>query len=110
MIEVNSSISIKRNGISFLDTMKTKLLYEIVQSGSLRGAAKALNISYQHAWTLINEMNRIAPEPMVAKQRGGTNGGGAAITNYGIKILKEYKLIEEQVQKIINQINVEINL
>jgi molybdate transport system regulatory protein len=42
----------------------------------LSGAAKKLKISYQHAWNLIDEMNHVAPEPLVTLQRGGTNGGG----------------------------------
>jgi molybdate transport system regulatory protein len=110
MIEVECHISIKKNGKCFLSPTKTELLQEIVRNGSLSGAAKTLKISYQHAWDLIKEMNRIAPEPMVLKQRGGANGGGTEISNYGIKILKEYRLIESQVHKMIDQINVEINL
>jgi molybdate transport system regulatory protein len=43
-------------------------------------------------------------------QRGGVNGGGAEISVYGERILREYKQIEAQVKKLVNQINVEINL
>jgi len=110
MLEVECQISIKKNGSCFLNQVKTELLREIEQSGSMSGAAKKLKISYQHTWTMINEMNRSAPEPLVIKQRGGANGGGAEISVYGIKILRDYTLIEAQVKKLISQINVEINL
>jgi molybdate transport system regulatory protein len=110
MIEVECHISIKRNGVNFLNPVKTELLHEIIQSGSLSGAAKKLKISYQHVWTMIDEMNRAAPEPLVVKQRGGANGGGAMITAYGERILGEYRQIEAQAKKMVNQINVEINL
>jgi molybdate transport system regulatory protein len=110
MIEVDCQISIKRNGNSFLDPVKTKLLQEIIQCGSLSGAAKKLKISYQHAWTMIDDMNRIAPSPLVIKQRGGANGGGAEISEYGKNIINEYRQILAQVTKVISQINVEINL
>lgn len=110
MIEVECHISIKKNGTSFLSPVKTELLNEIRKSGSLNSAAKNLNISYQHVWTMIDEMNRIAPEPLVIKQRGGANGGGAEISGYGEKILQEYRMIQAQVKKIVDQINVEINL
>jgi molybdate transport system regulatory protein len=110
MIEVDCNILIKKNGTIFLGPVKTQLLNEIRKSGSLSGAAKKLNISYQHAWTMIDEMNRAAPEPLVIKQRGGANGGGAEISGYGIKILRDYALIEAEVKKLISQINVEINL
>ena len=110
MIEVECHISIRKNGNCFLSPAKTELLHEIMQNGSLSGAAKKLKISYQHAWTMIDEMNRSAPEPLVIKQRGGTNGGGAEISGYGLKILRDYTLIEAEVKKLISQINVEINL
>jgi len=110
MIEVECHISIKKNGSCFLGAGKTELLKEIIQCGSLSGAAKKMKISYQHAWNMIDQMNRVAPEPLVSMQRGGANGGGTEISVYGERILREYSQIEAQVKKIVNQINVEINL
>lgn len=110
MIEVECHISIKKDGKSFLNIVKIELLHEIKLTGSLRSAAKKLNISYQHAWTMIDEMNQIAPNQLVIKKRGGVNGGGAQITDYGEKIISEYRIIEIQVKKLIKQVNVEINL
>jgi molybdate transport system regulatory protein len=110
MIEVEAQIAIKRNGVAFLNPTKVALLKEIVLSGSLSAAAKKVGISYQHAWTMISEMNRNAPEPLVIKQRGGKNGGGAEMSEYGLRIMSEYQLINETVVRTISQINVEINI
>lgn len=110
MIEVEAQIAIKRNGIAFLNPTKIKLLNEIVRNGSLSAAAKTLKVSYQHAWTMINEMNQTAPQPLVVKQRGGNNGGGAELSEYGKRIVKEYQIINETVDRMVGQINVEINL
>lgn len=110
MIEVDCHISIKKDGVSFLGAVKTELLQEIVQNGSLRRAAKNRNISYQHAWNLIAEMNRIAPQPLVVLQRGGAKGGGTELTVYGRKILDEYRQIETILNNMVHQINIEINL
>ena len=110
MIEVNCQVSIKKSGVCFLDETKVELLKEIKMLGSLSAAAKKMKISYQHAWTLITEMNRIAPTPLVDKQRGGSKGGGAEITSYGDKILSDYSLIEAQLKNLVSRINVEINL
>ena len=110
MIEVECQIIIRKDGRCFLSPVKSELLLEISRIGSLSGAAKKLKISYQHAWVLIDEMNRTAPEPLVVKQRGGANGGGAEISGYGTRILNDYNSIETQVKKLIRQINVEINL
>jgi len=110
MVEVECHLVIKRNGSCFLDANKTDLLYEIKRRGSLNSAATQLNISYQHAWNMVNEMNDSASEPIVIKQRGGANGGGAEISNYGERILKEYYMITEKINKLVSQINIEISL
>lgn len=109
MIEVECRIHIKNDGRNFLDSFKIKLLNEIQANGSLKQASKNLNISYQHAWKLIEEINRVAPKPVVNSQRGGLHGGGATITEYGLQIIDEYNIIENTINKITKQINVEIN-
>jgi molybdate transport system regulatory protein len=109
MIEVECHISIRKNGQCFLSRTKTDLLDAIIQSGSLSGAAKNLKISYQHAWNMTSEINQLGTEPLVILQRGGSNGGGAEISPYGLRILKEYRLIEKQVKTLIHQLNVEVN-
>lgn len=110
MIEVECHISITKDGVCFLNPVRTALLKAIRTTGSLNSAAKLQKISYQHAWAMINDMNTTAPEPLVAKQRGGAHGGGAAITAYGERILNEYDLILKQINKTVDQVNVEINL
>jgi len=110
MIEVDCHISIKKDGVCFLGPIKIELLQEIKKCGSLSQAAKNLKFSYQYAWTMLDEMNKAAPFPLVVKQRGGSNGGGAEISPYGEKILVDYYLIKEQIQKLVTQINFEINL
>jgi molybdate transport system regulatory protein len=110
MVEVACHITLSRNGKAFLSPQKTELLRQIMALGSLNAAAKTMGISYQHAWNLIDEMNRSAPNALVEKQRGGCNGGGATVSAYGQQIFNEYKLIEAEITKLIQRINVEINL
>ncbi|HOO84704.1 MAG TPA: winged helix-turn-helix domain-containing protein [Prolixibacteraceae bacterium] len=110
MIEVEAHIVIKRNGDTFLCPQKVKLLTEVQKQGSLNAAAKVLGISYQHAWNLITELNRTGTEPLVTKQRGGSKGGGAALTTYGERLLNDYRSIGQTVNQLIAPINIEINL
>ncbi len=109
MLNVECHISINKDGNNFLGAARVALLHEISRGGSLTAAAKKQKISYQHAWNMIDEINRLAPNPLVVLQRGGANGGGAQLSAYGINILREYEQIEAHVNKLIAQINVEIN-
>jgi|WetSurMetagenome_2_1015567.scaffolds.fasta_scaffold463804_3 molybdate transport system regulatory protein len=108
--EVAVDIYIKRNGKQLLAPGKICLLREIHKGGSLRTAAKELNISYQNMWETIDELNNTAAQVVVVKQRGGLGGGGAVLTEYGKRLLKEFSLIENEVQKFIDRLNTEINL
>ncbi len=110
MIEVECQISIKKDGVSFVNPLKVQLIKEIRNNGSLSGAAKKMEISYQHVWTMVKEMNRIAPSSLFLKQRGGANGGGTSISDYGERILREYQTIQAEIKKVVDQINIEINL
>lgn len=109
-IEVDSYIFVRRDGQQLLSPEKVRLLKEIERSGSLRDAAACLQISYQHAWKLIEAVNKAAAKPVVSKQRGGVGGGGASMTEYGAKLLADYFLIEKEVNSFIKKLNVDLNL
>ena len=109
MIEVELQIHVRRNGEPFLTSATVKLLQEVQRCGSLRIAAKGLHYSYQHAWDLVNEINRVASEPVVIKQRGGAGGGGAQLSVHGRRLLGEYNNIERLIKTFTKKLNAEMN-
>ena len=58
MMEVDLDIHLRRNGRALLNSSSVALLREVHRCGSLRVAAMGLHCSYQHAWDLVNEINR----------------------------------------------------
>lgn len=68
---------------TFLGYGRIVLLERIREHGSITGAAKSMEISYRHAWQLVDSMNRQAPRPLVVSATGGKNGGGAHLTADG---------------------------
>ena len=75
---------------------KVRLLELISETGSISAAGRALNMSYRKAWLLIDELNRMFNEPVVATQHGGAAGGGAVLTEFGAKVIAEYRAIEHK--------------
>jgi molybdate transport system regulatory protein len=88
-----ADIEIQKNGKIFLDKKRIQLLRLVQSSGSILSASKKMNISYQMAWNYIREINNLSPLPVVVRQRGGVNGGGATITNYGQKLIKSFLMM-----------------
>src|SRR5579872_4140240 len=75
---------------------KVRLLEAIKRTGSISQAGRALGMSYRRAWLLVDDMNRCFREPVVTAQPGGAQGGGAALTVFGEKVVSKYRTIESE--------------
>ncbi len=70
-------------GETFLGYGRIVLLERIREHGSITKAAKSMEMSYRHAWELVDSMNRQAENPLVESVTGGKGGGGARLTRAG---------------------------
>jgi molybdate transport system regulatory protein len=75
---------------------KVLLLEAIRDTGSISQAGRSLGMSYRRAWLLVDDMNRCFREPVITAQPGGSQGGGAALTAFGEKVIQKYRAIETE--------------
>ena len=80
---------------------KADVLQAIADTGSLAEAGRRLRMSYQRVWSLVAAMNGAFVEPLVLKQRGGAAGGGAQLTETGVRVLSIYRAIERDAQRAV---------
>jgi molybdate transport system regulatory protein len=73
---------------------KAELLEHIDRTGSISEAAKAMDMSYMRAWTLVKSVDRGFTEPLVKKSRGGNTRGGATLSKTGHRVLSLYREME----------------
>lgn len=73
---------------------KIQLLEHIAAFGSISAGARQMNMSYKHAWDLVEEMNRLFGKPVVTAQTGGKHGGGAQLTSTGLEVVSRFRAIE----------------
>ena len=78
---------------------KAELLLAIHATGSISKAAKQMNMSYRRAGQLVDTMNRNFSSPLVSTQTGGSYGGGAQVTAFGLLIVEKY----QKMQRIAKQ-------
>lgn len=78
---------------------KADLLDAIAEQGSISAAGAHLGMSYLRAWQLVDTMNRCFKQPLVETATGGTRGGGAKLTDYGIDILQRYRAMHSAAAK-----------
>jgi molybdate transport system regulatory protein len=75
---------------------KADLLELVGETGSIREAAERMGMSYMRAWTLIKTMNACFRQPLVVGSRGGSEHGGAGLTETGRAALNLYRALEAQ--------------
>jgi molybdate transport system regulatory protein len=73
---------------------KIRLLEEIGRGGSISQAGRSLGMSYRRAWLLIDDLNRCFRQPVVRAKSGGSQGGGAELTEFGAELVRDYRAIE----------------
>jgi molybdate transport system regulatory protein len=81
--QVKGRLWIEKQGEIFLSWGRVVLLERIRETGSIAAAARAMEMAYSHAWTLVASMNRLAEEELVARTFGGRDGGKAWLTPAG---------------------------
>jgi molybdate transport system regulatory protein len=93
------SIRIDLPGTGSIGPGKIRLLELVAQTGSIRQAGLALEMSYARAWGLVRELNGMFGEPLVEAAAGGRSGGGARLTALGARIVKIYRTTEEKAHR-----------
>ncbi len=81
------------------------LLGGLESSRSITAAAKAAGLSYKAAWEAIDAMNNLAGQAVVATSVGGKGGGGSRLTAHGRELLATYRVVEEENQRFIVEMN-----
>ncbi len=88
---------------TFIGHGRVVLLERIRQYGSITKAAKSMEMSYRHAWDLVDSMNRQSGEPFVVAATGGKGGGGAQVTDAGEGALRLFWKFNEGFQAFLKR-------
>jgi molybdate transport system regulatory protein len=79
--KVNGSLWIECDEERYFGPGRVELLERIDKTGSIKQAAKQMNMSYKKAWEMISALNAKSARPVVIAQTGGEKGGGSKITD-----------------------------
>ncbi|MDO3442924.1 winged helix-turn-helix domain-containing protein [Agrobacterium sp. V1] len=82
---------------------KIELMELIVETGSISAAGRAMDMSYRRAWLLVDALNHMFMQPVIESQRGGKQGGGAALTAFGTELLERYRGMERRMTEVLRQ-------
>jgi len=80
---------------------KAELVERVAATGSISAAARAMGMSYRRAWQLVEALNHDFREPVVTTAIGGTRGGGARVTPFGERLVRQFRAMESKASAAI---------
>jgi len=80
---------------------KAALLDAIARHESISGAGRELGLSYSKTRRLVDEMNLSFRSPLVETSRGGSERGGAVVTEIGRRVLDVFRSMEEKAREAV---------
>jgi molybdate transport system regulatory protein len=104
-LQIKGRLWVEHQGQTYLSWGRVVLLERIGQYGSVSAAAKSMQMSFSHAWHLVEEMNGLAAQPLVEKQAGGRQGGGAWLTDAGKQAIHDFWRLVARFQAWIDHEN-----
>lgn len=97
MLKPQTHIRIDFSGTCSLGPGKVSLLECVERTGSLSAAARTIGMSYRRAWLLLHSTNEGFSQPVVELSVGGKDGGGARLTDFGQRLIADYRSFEAAV-------------
>jgi molybdate transport system regulatory protein len=101
--KAKGKVWVEKDGQVYMGWGRVELLEKIDQLGSIAAAAREMGMGYRNAWLEVEDMNRLAPKPLVIKMLGGAGGGQAILTAEGQKIINEYKALRAHFQEFLEK-------
>ena len=82
---------------------KVDLLEAIGRTGSISAAGRDLGMSYRRSWLLVDALNHMFVDVLVATSPGGAHGGGAKLTDYGRGVAAAYRRVETRARAAMRE-------
>ena len=86
---------------AYIGPGRADLLEGIERSGSIGAAGKTMGMSYKRAWSLVQALNAGFGAPLVVTSRGGSEQGGAQLTDLGREVLSRYRAMQAATEAVI---------
>lgn len=88
--EFEVDLRLRRGKRTILDLTAARLLWAILEHGSILSAARALGIPYSTAWSIIRNIEESSGTRIVVSKRGGSLRGSTRLSMDGIRLLRTY--------------------
>lgn len=104
--KIDAMLSLRSGDRFLVGRDRIKLLEAVAKHGSISKAAKAVGYSYKTAWDSVDAINNLLPSPAFVTKMGGSGGGGGAqVTEEGLRLIDTFNKIEEKLTRLSSRIS-----
>jgi molybdate transport system regulatory protein len=104
--KIDATLSLRSGDRFLVGRDRIKLLEAVAKHGSISKAAKAVGYSYKTAWDSVDAINNLLPSPAFVTKMGGSGGGGGAqVTDEGLRLIETFNKIEEKLARLSSRIS-----
>lgn len=90
-MKIRAKLWVESDGKLVLSDYRAQLLRLIDETGSLAGAAAAMDLSYRRAWGKVREMEMNLGADLLERRIGGPGGGGSRLTPEARSLVERYE-------------------
>ncbi|MBI4656439.1 MAG: LysR family transcriptional regulator [Elusimicrobia bacterium] len=103
MIKLKTKIWLEKNGKLIFGEGRFRILKEIERTNSINQAAANLHMSFRHAWSYINIIEKNLVVRLIDRRRGGKDGGGSHLTPQAKYIMKKFEKLNEVIKQFADK-------
>lgn len=79
-----------------------ELLIRVEATGSLHRAASDMGMAYSKAWSIVHRAEEHLGVTLLARQTGGTGGGGSTLSEDGRWIVEAFGALREEATELLD--------
>jgi len=103
MIKLKTKIWLEKNGKLIFGEGRFRILKEIERTNSISQSAVNLHMSFRHAWSYINSIEKNLGVKLLDRTRGGKGGGGSHLTPKAKYIMREFEALNKAVKQFADK-------
>jgi len=107
-MEIKHKVWIEKDDEIIMGMGREALLKAIKETGSIAKAAEKVGFNYKKALSYIKAMEERSGQKIVITFKGGTEKGGAKLTEFGEGLLKDFESIVKEYEKLRERLQKEI--
>lgn len=81
-----------------------ELLLRVEATGSLHHAAADMGMAYSKAWGIVRRAEEHLGFPLIARQTGGSGGGGSALSDDGRWLVRAFGALLDEAAPMLDQL------